>query len=150
VSDWLSNLDVTELSFLAPQLFMIDDDPELAAKFLYREGIASPVNSLIDRDSLELNAKKELESRPPKKCWSYVKEEIRILICTDDEKYEKLRAQLEKAHDKGTTYIVGTITGVVGATLGIPAGVITPFCALALSSALKIGKEAYCAMPADV
>ena len=149
MTDWLSELDSMELQIMAPQLFVMEE-PEDAALYLYREGLTSPIGGLIDEEVYKQRAKLELESRPPKKYWEYLKQEVHILICTDNPKYEDLRKKLIDVHGDGTKYIVGLVTGAIGVALGIEAGALTAMCAVILHAAVKIGKEAYCAMPIDV
>ena len=143
--DWIKKIDKSELQYIAPSLFVFSDDVETAASLLYREGMASPLASSEDKEKAIERIKNELESRPPKKYWEAVKSEIRILICTDDEKYSKLRKQLTLEGEKGTKSIVAIISAFIGSVLGVEATMLTGFCAVSLYAISKIGKEAYCA-----
>jgi hypothetical protein len=146
MNEWIQNLDSEELKQIAPPLFFIDDDPEEAAVFLYREGKPSPVNAFIGRDENELKElqKKAIESRPPKKYWDQVKKEFHLFICTDDQKYEELRKKLKESKEKGTTFITGLISGAIAVSIGVEAGALSAFCAVLLNVLIKIGIEAYC------
>ena len=143
--DWIEKIDNSELQYLAPSLFVFSDDIETAASLLYREGKASPLASSEDRAKAIERIKNELESRPPKKYWEAVKNEVRILICTDDQKYLKLREQLTLESEKGTKSIVAILSAFIGSVLGVEATLLTGFCAVSLYAISKVGKEAYCA-----
>ncbi len=143
--DWIEKIDNSELQYLAPSLFVFSDDIETAASLLYREGMASPLASSEDRAKAIERIKNELESRPPKKYWEAVKNEVRILICTDDQKYLKLREQLTLESEKGTKSIVAILSAFIGSVLGVEATLLTGFCAVSLYAISKVGKEAYCA-----
>ena len=146
MAEWIKYLDENELKCEAPPLFMFDEDPEDTAVYMYREGFPEPIMKAGDKDKLIEKADRELKSRPPKKYWEQVKKEMFVLICTDHEKYSDLRKSLNEVKEKSTKYILTTIAGVVGGILGVEAGVISGFCVILLHSALKIGKESYCAI----
>ena len=90
MTSWIDSLNIDDLKFEAPVLFVLDNDPEAAALYLYREGYPAPMNAVGDKASFQRLAEEELQLRPPKKYWERVKDEIHILICTEDPKYEKL------------------------------------------------------------
>ena len=144
MKNWIDGLSELELQSLAPPLFVFDDDIETAASLMYREGIASPVASTEEDSTMIDRMRVELNSRPPKNYWIAVKSEIRLLVCTDDEKYRKLREQLSLEAKKGTAPAVAAISAVVGSVLGVEATLIAGFIALALYAVIKVGKEAYC------
>ena len=73
MNSWVSNISVTDLKFLAPPLFIFENDPEDAAQFLYKEGMSNPMATAGDKDELIKYSQKELNSRPPKKYWEQVK-----------------------------------------------------------------------------
>jgi len=143
--DWINSLDINELKFVAPVLFFLDENPEDAALFLYREGFPTPMNAVGDKEHFRRIVEEELQQRPPKKYWEQVKKEIYILICTKDPKYSKLRNSLRDANEKGTKYVVTVISSAIGSVMGVEAGVISAFCAVLLHSVVKIGVAAYCA-----
>jgi hypothetical protein len=145
LNSWIESLNLDDLKFEAPVLFVLNDNPEDAALFLYREGYPSPMNAVGEKERFQRIAEEELQLRPPKKYWEWVKDEIRILICTDDPKYKKLRDSLRNVNEKGTEYIVTAISSAIGSKMGVEAGVISAFCAVLLHSAAKVGVEAYCA-----
>src|SRR5712671_4653863 len=47
--------------------------------------------------------------------WLRVKQEIRVLICTNDKQYADLRRQIKTAGNKSQTVIVGLITAAIAA-----------------------------------
>lgn len=146
MSNWLSNLDDDELKYMAPVLFIFDNDAEAAAQYLYREGYPLPVAGAGEKEKYIERSRRELAERPPKKYWEQVKTEIRILLCTDDPKYDELRAKLNLAGAKSTEIVVGTISAAVASVLGLEAGIISAFVAVVLHSVLKLGISAYCAL----
>lgn len=146
MANWMSAISEKELQYIAPALFVYSDDPEDAALFMYREGLSRPMAANIDKNEIIKRSHEEKEARPPKAYWDQVKHEIFTLVCTDDKKYSDLRASLEKVGNKGTNVIVATISASVGSAMGVGAGVISGFCAVALYFVIKIGKESYCAI----
>lgn len=76
--------------------------------------------------------------------WQALKKEFRILLCTNDKKYQKLRRNLAKSHDKAQLAIVSTISAAVASSVGVIAGALVPVCAMLLIAVLKLGKEAFC------
>jgi|GEM_PF-1189883 len=147
MDDWLNNINVDELQYIAPPLSVLssgsEKDTEQAASFIYKDGTSSPMAS--SRPVLSnKSAKPRIDSRPPKTYWEAVKQEIAILICTNKSKYKKLRKSLNEARDKGTKALVAIIAAGIGSQFGLTPGAIAGFCAIALNSVLKIGKEAYC------
>ena len=81
MTNWIDSLDLNELKFEAPVLFVLDEDPEKAALFLYKEGYPAPMNAVGDKERFRRIAEEELQLRPPKKYWELVKDELFILIC---------------------------------------------------------------------
>jgi len=146
MTEWIQNLDESELKYEAPSLFVFDEDPEGAAIFMYKEGYPAPINAVGDDEKFRKTSKAELEARPPKRYWEQVKSEMFILICTNDKKYDSLRKSLQETTDKSTKYILASIAGAVGGVLGVEAGILSGFCAIILHSIIKIGKETYCAI----
>ena len=80
----------------------------------------------------------------PPTYWDDLKQEFRLLICTKDRKYSQLRKALAKNADKSQMLLVSTIAAAMGHSLGIAAGILTPFCALCLIAVLSMGREAFC------
>ncbi|WMT71621.1 hypothetical protein [Bradyrhizobium sp. Ash2021] len=80
--------------------------------------------------------------------WQHLKLEIYYVICTDSEQYRDVRKLLLKQSKKSETAIVSAIAAAVAVHLGIVAGALVPFCALALAGVLQIGKNAYCSAKA--
>ncbi len=80
--------------------------------------------------------------------WDQVKKEIRILLCTKDRKYTKLRKNLDAyaVHSKQT--IVAIVAAGIGSSIGIAGGIITGLVAIALFAIARIGISAYCALEA--
>lgn len=77
--------------------------------------------------------------------WTRVNREVHLLICTDDEKYEKLRKYVGKESKPTQFAIVTSIAATIGAYIGVAASVIAPLVTLALMAVLQVGKNAWCA-----
>lgn len=150
MNTWLKHIDSTELQYIAAPLSILnsgtEEETEMAASFLYKGGLASPMACISDEEKLIDLAERENERRPPKKYWDQVKKEIFLLLCTNHEKYDDLRSSLEKTKEKGTQAIIASISCSIATLLGIEAGLISAFCAIVLNSVIKVGKEAYCAI----
>lgn len=67
-----------------------------------------------------------------------------LLLCGDDPKYKELKKKLNSQSGKGTNVLVTTVSASIGSTLGVEAGIVSGFCAVALHAALKVGVESYC------
>jgi hypothetical protein len=76
--------------------------------------------------------------------WPLLKNEFRILMCTNDKKYASIRKEFSKAGSKTQLAIVSSIAAAVGASLGVVLGSLVPFCAICFIAVLKMGKEAFC------
>lgn len=76
--------------------------------------------------------------------WLTIKQEFCILICTNDKKYIETRKSLITVGKDTKTVIVAIISASIGSSLGIIAGIVTPFCMLCLFALLHVGKEAFC------
>lgn len=109
MNNWISGLSETELKYIAPALFVYEDDPEDAAIFMYKEGLSKPMGAAGDKEVFVERGKQEKEVRPPKSYWEQVKHEVFTLICTSDTKYDQLRKSLEEVNEQGTKVIVATV-----------------------------------------
>lgn len=75
--------------------------------------------------------------------WKNFKKEFFEVICTESDKYESLRKEL--AESKRTArWVVFTVATAIGATISVPAVVLSPFVALAILGSMRIGVEAWC------
>ena len=144
MDEWLRSLDAGKLKEYAVPLYATENEEE-AAKFMCREGWPRPFANASDKDMMSERSDEEIESRLPKKYWEQVKAEVFSLVCSKSEKYGELRDKLKAVEDKGTETIVAVIAAYIGNLIGVGAGVLSGFVALALYSVIKIGKEAYCA-----
>jgi len=80
----------------------------------------------------------------PPRYWQNLKEEFRLLVCTNDSKYASLRRQLRTKGNKSQAVIVSIISAAMAHTVGVAAGILVPFCALCLLAFARVGKEAFC------
>lgn len=154
MNSWLNSIDSNALQFIATPLSILDSgsekDSEIAASFLYRNGLSRPMMSANKNKNIMGFIKKELDDRPPKSYWEHIKKEIYQLVCSTNKKYEALRKQLNVAKEKGTKSIVIIIASYFGAQLGVEVGAIAGFCAIAVNSIVKLGKETYCSINKEI
>ena len=76
--------------------------------------------------------------------WRQVLVEIHKLICTSDPAYDDLRKRIKAAGVALEKGIIPAIAGAIGATIGLAAGVLVPFVALAIIGIAKVGRNAWC------
>jgi hypothetical protein len=81
---------------------------------------------------------------PPQSFLRQVQHEVRLFICTNDQRYADVKRNIATQARKSQLLLISAISGAVGGRLGTEAGILTPLVALYLLAALKIGKEAYC------
>jgi hypothetical protein len=81
--------------------------------------------------------------KPRQNYWARVKKELRILICTDDKKYDTVRSYIPKG--KSQNVVVSSLALAISSRIGIDAAVITSAVAAGLLIFLKVGINAYCA-----
>lgn len=144
---WLVDIDTQELVALAPPLVVSELNPsftvEDAASLLCQGGPLPPQAMARNPGQREVLGMLS-DERPPKKYWECVKAEVFLLVCTKDNKYAKLRKQLNDSTARAQTPAVWLVASGIAATLGISAAVIAGLCAVALYGIVKVGKEAYC------
>jgi hypothetical protein len=76
--------------------------------------------------------------------WPKFKEEMRLLICTEDKKYSAVRKELTTTGTKSQAVILSTISAAIAPQLGVIAGVAVPLCGITLVAIAKVGKNALC------
>lgn len=76
--------------------------------------------------------------------WETLINEFRLLVCTDDEKYETLRDRIKKNAGESALIIVSTISSAMAPYLGFFAGVLVPFCSILLMGMLELGIGVFC------
>lgn len=118
-------------------------DPELHGTF-------KAYGFIEARHLLEIRLTKEDTFSPAQDYWRALVREIRILICTDDQRYNDLRPNLVKIfNNRGARpYLLALATGIA-TTLGMDAATILPFVSLVLYGATKVGLNAWCAATDD-
>jgi hypothetical protein len=148
---------------VSPQLvrvMSVDDAARLLQRSMRPPGSASKAPKSAVKKSASgarpLKAKKG-RSEPPKKAraavkrqvqpnyWKRVQRELRILLCTNDQKYASLRKHIGKNSKATQVALVSAISGSIGAYMGVAAAVISPFVTLGLMTLLQVGKNAWCA-----
>jgi hypothetical protein len=77
--------------------------------------------------------------------WKRVKNELHVLICTNNRRYAALRKHLGKEGNTTQVAVITSIAAAIGSYIGIAAPVIGPFVTLGLMALLQIGKNAWCA-----
>jgi hypothetical protein len=76
--------------------------------------------------------------------WESLKDEFRLLLCTDDKKYVELRTKLEALGTKSQITLISTISAALATYVGVAASVLVPFCAIILIAVARVGKNAIC------
>lgn len=80
-----------------------------------------------------------------KDLWDRVREEVRKFVCTEDPTYDDLREQWKEIRKGSVPVAVAGLAGAIGSQIGMVGGVIAPMVVWALISAIRIGKETFCA-----
>ena len=70
--------------------------------------------------------------------------ELRLLICSDDRKYEQLRTELMRSRDPTSARIVSKIALILAPELNMSVKTAEPLVASGLLAFLQMGKEAFC------
>jgi hypothetical protein len=147
-SDILSRLDADTLYLIAVRERL----RQIAKKPLLLAGPESAIPPAATVEEIGHIIEHTLPGRPGflqrllrrRSIWLEVKDQFRLLLCTDDRRYAALRRNLLSASSKSQLTIVSTISAALAGTFGVAAGALVPLCAICLIAALKLGKEAYC------
>lgn len=76
--------------------------------------------------------------------WKSVKEEFRKFLCTDSESYSDLKTDGKDIKENSAKLLISSLSSIMGAKLGIAAGVIAPIIIWLLLVASRIGKQGLC------
>lgn len=71
-------------------------------------------------------------------------EELRLFLCTEDEKYKGLRDELKQNSSKITAVYSSTIAGVIAINMGLTAALLTPVITIFFASLASVGINAWC------
>jgi hypothetical protein len=112
-------------------------DPELLSR-------ANEISIEAAGGLLASRAEPDVENLGASVLWRNFKKELRVLLCTDDREYAEVRKKIKDASKVTNTVIIPTIAAEVGHKIGVAAGVLTPFVALALLSIARIAKQMWC------
>lgn len=82
--------------------------------------------------------------------WQRLLHELFDLLCTDSTRYEAERERLKHAEDATTKFLVPSIAAAVANAVGLASGLLIPFVALVLFGVIKISKNAWCDLKAEV
>ena len=103
------------------------------------------VVSIVQGLGVTASARSGVPGRPtPVTYWAGFKDEFRLLMCTEDEKYKKLRDAIEKSTDKSQTTLISMMAGTLGAYLGVAAALVIPLVVLCMLIVVKLGVGAFC------
>ena len=129
-NEWFDLLTLEELLAAAPSLRLIEEDgqvsPEEVASYLYKGGPHLPysdTHTANEKDSHQAS----VDKRPHRKYWKYVKQEIYLLICTSDKRYDALRSRLNLPAEASKIPRLGTVAASIGDRLDIQGEVIRGF-----------------------
>src|SRR6266478_8191864 len=131
-NSWMSELSGEGL------LRLVEQNPQLAENL--NEGTPIDVLGYV---CLPPSIDGEVQYFVHPRYWYQLKEEFRLLICTQDKKYDALRKQLTTTEDKSQIGIVSTIAAAMARQFGVVADVVVPFCALCLIAVVRLGKEPF-------
>lgn len=169
MNSWIENINESDLTKYLPELalvknFRTEDElidkirDELATHFIHTEMPRTMYPTPDPHDFNILSSswtkktknykKKEVKEldKARKSYWQAIKNEIRTLLCTDDEKYTELRDKLRDYSEKTQGPVIATISATIAGFIGVAAGVISGLVAIALYAAIKIGVNAYCSL----
>lgn len=76
--------------------------------------------------------------------WNGVKAEFADFLCRDSPKYEDLRGEWKELAAKSRHLALASLSGVIGAHMGVAAGVVAPLVVWLMVVAVRIGKEGLC------
>lgn len=76
--------------------------------------------------------------------WGRLQDEMYRFLCTNDPHYKELRNKLTDAKFATSRFVIPAISATIGNMIGLAAGMITPFVALALLTIFKVGTSAWC------
>lgn len=81
--------------------------------------------------------------------WTATKKEFASFLCSDSSEYTDLRREWESRRQKGLQVGVASLSGAIGAHVGVTGGVIAPMVIWLLLVGVRIGKNALCAVLAS-
>ncbi len=85
------------------------------------------------------------DNMTPSNYWKAVVEEIRKLLCQPSApEYKELRAKAEKAGKAAEFLGLPMIAASIASYVNLPVGLISPFVALGLYTALQVGVASWC------
>lgn len=131
---------------------IIDEIVPSYQRSIIKDAMGLTTDSEFDQIGLELTGeKREIglilptsspSSTKPENIWAAIKNEVYDYLCTKSKKYTKER------NEAGATIkqIITLIATTIGAMFSITTALITGAVTIALMSALKIGKNAWCSL----
>jgi len=76
--------------------------------------------------------------------WPAVVQELRVLCCTDDARYADIRDKWTGLQGDTASTAVAALSGAIGASLGLAAGVVAPVVVWGLVTVLRLGLGVFC------
>jgi len=70
--------------------------------------------------------------------------EIRLLLCTNDTKYDEFRKKVKEQASPTAKIVVILISNAISANIGFAAGILVPLIAIIFAVASKVTVEAWC------
>lgn len=86
----------------------------------------------------------DVENFTPPDYWQRLVDEIRVLLCTEEKRYEKVRDRISQAKPAANA-VVSMVAAAIGAHIGIEQAILVPFVALGLAVVSRVSLEAWCA-----
>ena len=76
--------------------------------------------------------------------WDAVRREFHSFMCTDSKEYADLRKESKGLRENGSRLALGSLSGLIGAQLGVASGIVAPLVIWLLVVSLRIGHKALC------
>jgi hypothetical protein len=146
---------------IAPELFRelpVEDAARMVQRSLRSPSSRSKVVRLKSKKTVSKAKKSKKKSKAARKktapkarakvqpnYWRRVKNELHVLICTNDKKYAGLRRQIQKQGSATQTVLVSNVASGIALSQGYTAAALVPFVAMALLAFIRIGANAWCA-----
>ncbi len=139
----LNSLDRNVLKTNAPELKMLQQNG-----LNHLEAAEAIWNNFASDDGVN-NFSGIDNNKVPKELWNSILIEWHSFLCTDDDKYEVIKSEIEKVKDNATVTIVALITGKIAEIVSIPIAILTPIISIFLLSFISSTKRLACKKLSD-
>ena len=141
----IDQIELKELTQQTCELTLWEKVPNLGiddiAKFMCYGGPTLP--SVADHNKRKTLLSR-VDSRPDKKYWQLVKDEMIKFLCKEDQKYKGLWKKIYELEEKNSKLFVAVMSSYIGEKIGVEGVLLTGFISVCLYGVAKIGIEAFC------